>query len=161
MRIASFLATMGVVAGVGWTVIKGLWGLIGFGQQANQLFEDLPAVVRAFDRPWAGPLLSLLSALLLALVWYADNYLKPKTAPSLAEKWFHTVDTDGNIHLQGHILRDEGPGRVFVQLFDFVLGNPSTQRYLTKDEITQLRVYDTNEAMQEEYHRRYPELHRW
>lgn len=151
------LGQAGVAIGVVWTLVKGVWAAVGFGQQANQLVEDLPAFVRALDTPWSGGMLSLASALVIGAVWYADTNLKPA---SLKDKWFHTVDGRGNIVMQGKVLRDER-GRLFVQLFDFTLGDPSVQRYLTETERKDLRVYDTNAAMQDEFYRLHPELHRW
>jgi hypothetical protein len=84
--------------------------------------------------------------------------LPPK--PTLVGKWFHTFTSAGTVQLQGTVLRDED-GRLFVQLFDFVAGEPSTQRYMTENELQSAVFYDSNAAMQDEYYRLHPELHRY
>jgi hypothetical protein len=80
--------------------------------------------------------------------------------PTLFGKWFHTFTPAGAVQFQGTVLREED-GRLFVQLFDFVLGDPSTQRYLSENERQSAAFYDSNAAMQEEYYRLHPELHRY
>jgi hypothetical protein len=106
-----------------------------------------------------------LSLTILLLVIYVpiaayQSYreLEEQTSEVLLGKWFHTVTENGTINYQGKVLRQEG-GRYFIQLYDFVMGEPTTQRYLTQKEAESAQFYDSNEAMRHEYDRLNPPRH--
>lgn len=64
-------------------------------------------------------------------------------------KWFHTFDARGDVHWQGQILRDLGDGSYEVQLYSWVLGEPTNRDVLLP--VVRRVYYDTDAEMRAAY----------
>jgi hypothetical protein len=79
---------------------------------------------------------------------------QPERRHGLVGRWFHTFDEDGRVEKQGTII-DEISDKVYlVQLFEWILGEPSIQELIPLDEMTGWAFYGSGEDMQFAYSQR-------
>jgi len=71
---------------------------------------------------------------------------------TMAGLWFHSRK-DGNIHLQGQIVRDLKNGSYVVQLYSWLDGNPTDQKIVLLEEIKEWTFYKTDFDMRKAYHK--------
>ena len=157
MTRARFGATIVGVCGIVITAVVQLWSLISQWQQIEQLYEDAPRFMKTLGHPLAGPGIAVAAVIAYGGIVAFERVAKKSAKPSLAGKYFHTIDSKGEIENQGGVLRDED-GRLFAQLFRFSDGRRSIQRYLTVAEVQTARFYDSAEQMRAAYIGANPEL---
>jgi hypothetical protein len=63
-------------------------------------------------------------------------------------KFFHTVDEDGEIDKQGVVL-ERGNGRVVVELFSWITGEPTSEETFTELETARWKFYRTEKQWQD------------
>ena len=73
----------------------------------------------------------------------------------LIGKFFHSFTDEGIVHWQGYVLERPEPGMYLVQLFEWIMGEPSSQKLVPADDMKGWSFYDTNEEMNETYYRKY------
>jgi hypothetical protein len=73
---------------------------------------------------------------------------KTKTQDVLVGKFFHSWK-DGAIHWQGHILGSPAQGVYLVQLFEWLMGEPSSQHLVRLEDMCGWTFYSTCEHMNE------------
>lgn len=86
--------------------------------------------------------------------------MPPKTDGSLVGKWFHTTTTcECPCHArvaawQGQIISEPGPGIYLIELYEWFVGQPSGQEFITLADFMARNpvLYDTNEDMRFSYH---------
>ena len=117
-------------------------GAIGFYLSAVEQWRPLLA--------WSVPLglLALFLASYVPVVIYrAHHRLEGQVetgAVTLIGKFFHTFRPgDDTFQFQGEVLR-ESNGMLFVRLYD-TMGDPSTQQFLSDEQVASARFYDTAE----------------
>lgn len=66
--------------------------------------------------------------------------------------WFHSRK-DGKIHWQGCIHRDLLNGFLVVQLFDWLMGDPSVQKVVPFEDALQWDFYPTSRAMRRAWYK--------
>jgi hypothetical protein len=57
-------------------------------------------------------------------------------------KFFHTVDEDGEMAMQGVVL-EQANGRVMVALFSWITGEPTSEETFTELETAEWKFYQT------------------
>ena len=105
---------------------------------------------------WIGSPRSGVVVVIVALGVYAWLQLRkePKANPvTLVGKFFHTFQPGENTwQYQGQVLREEN-GRLFVQLYEPMLGEASTQQFLTQAQADSARFYDSEDEWRDEGYR--------
>lgn len=104
---------------------------------------------------WIVPLVILIAL----MTWYlpktiVDLYRELEhrvdvRAGGLAGKFFHTFHANGPLQYQGQVLREEN-GRLFVQLYEPLFGEASTQQFLTDEQVASARFYDSDDEWRSE-----------
>lgn len=64
---------------------------------------------------------------------------------NLVGKFFHSVDGKGGLRWQGTILSEPSPDMFLVQLFDWVMGQPSIQKLIPINEMNDWIFYSTHD----------------
>jgi hypothetical protein len=72
---------------------------------------------------------------------------------TLVGLWFHTYK-DGAVSWQGRVAREIGGGKYGVQLYDWAMGEPSVQKIVHVDTMSDWDFYPTAEAMRWAQHTR-------
>lgn len=66
-------------------------------------------------------------------------------------KWFHSFD-NGYTKWQGQVIASVHNDEYYlVQLYDFIMGEPSIQKLVSLQDMLLWQFYDTNEQMKDEY----------
>lgn len=81
-------------------------------------------------------------------------YEKAGTHSSLHDKvgkFFHSVDKDGAIEWQGRVLAEPVFGRFEVQLYEWLMGEPSDVLLVPSAAMKDFRFYDSAEAWRAAY----------
>ncbi len=81
------------------------------------------------------------------------QFIKGKDDRSLEGKFFHTFK-NGEIEWQGYVVAQQGDGYFLVQLLEWVLGEPSTQKVVHIGAMADWEFYNSAEEMNEAYERR-------
>lgn len=68
-------------------------------------------------------------------------------------KWFHSWSRTGEIEWQGQVLERLDDGRYLVQLYEWVLGEESTQEVVYWQRMSKWSFYETNARMRRAYDR--------
>lgn len=75
-----------------------------------------------------------------------------RVADPLVGQWFHSMHADGRtVEWQGQILGRTPEGCYFVQLYEWVMGEPSARQLVPAAQVTGWRFYPTCEAMNDWY----------
>ncbi|MDF0673749.1 MAG: GIY-YIG nuclease family protein [Nitrospira sp.] len=90
--------------------------------------------------------------------WFAPvqdllDFITGQTDKSLVGKFFHSFK-DGKICWQGYIVADQADGYYLVQLFEWVLGDPSVQKVIHLGQMADWDFYGSTDEMYEAYERR-------
>lgn len=76
----------------------------------------------------------------------------------LVGKFFHSVHADKKtIQWQGQIVDELAPGVFLLQLYDFLMGEESTQVIVPVSEMAYWRIYETDQEMREAYEKQQPQ----
>ena len=75
-------------------------------------------------------------------------------ANNLTGKFFHSFTEKGVIRWQGKILDHADPCTYLVQLYEWVVGEPSCQQFVDVEEIAGWAFYDDHDAWVDAYERR-------
>ena len=78
------------------------------------------------------------------------EFIKGKDRKALEGKFFHSFK-DGHVVWQGYVISEPTDGYFLVQLFEWVIGEPSTQKLVRIDTMLDWDFYDTAEEMNEAY----------
>ncbi len=68
-------------------------------------------------------------------------------ADSLVGLWFHSRTGDGEVHWQGQVLRSLPAERLIVQLYEWGMGELSTQKTVSLEDTSNWDFYMTNADM--------------
>jgi len=87
--------------------------------------------------------------------WFAPaeeilRFIKGKDDKSLEGKFFHTFK-DGELQWQGYIVAEQRDGYYLVQLFEWVLGEPSTQKVVHIGSMADWELYDSADEMNDAF----------
>ncbi len=80
--------------------------------------------------------------------YYKGIEAAQSTQATLTGLWFHSRHDD-DIVWQGQIVRDLGNGKYLVQLFEWIMGEPSVQKIVLASDMTAWDFYGTNDEMNE------------
>jgi hypothetical protein len=144
------LAERYFVVSVVWLILTIIWRVVDAWQLLNQFVQDAPLVIQ-----WATwPMLPAVVGASALLVYIAAQFVPEPETPRLPMdgKFFHTFHPNGQLRYQGQVLREED-GRMFVQIFEPMFGEPTVQRYLAVEERETARFYDSREEWDAEFHR--------
>jgi len=75
-----------------------------------------------------------------------NNAASAATNP-LHKQFFHSLNKDGLVHWQGHIIGNPEPGWYLVELFEWLWGEPNVRRLVHIDEMRTWLFYDSAESM--------------
>jgi hypothetical protein len=78
-----------------------------------------------------------------------------KNKQSLIGKFFHSYK-DGETQWQGQVLSRPSAGLYLVQLFEWLMGEPSDQKLISLAEMKEWTFYDTVEEWTGAYEQKYP-----
>jgi hypothetical protein len=86
---------------------------------------------------------------------------KPATSKKrkhpLVGKFFHSLEADKKtIKWQGQILEEVGPGILLVQLYEYLMGQPSNQVMVPISDMAYWPIYDTDDEMREAFEAQNP-----
>lgn len=81
------------------------------------------------------------------------QFIKGKDDRSMEGKFFHTVK-NGELEWQGYVVAQQGDGYFLVQLFEWVMGEPSTQKVVHLGAMADWEFYNSAEEMNDAYERR-------
>lgn len=76
---------------------------------------------------------------------------EPFERDPLIGRFFHSFSAHGEIQWQGYIEAKINDGHYLVQLFDWMLGDPSTERVVSLDMMREWKLYRTNGEMVDAY----------
>jgi hypothetical protein len=65
--------------------------------------------------------------------------------------FFHTFDTNGRIESQGLIIAEDLFGFYLVQYFEWIMGEPSSEELIHKNDTAAWRWYESAEEMRDAY----------
>ncbi len=88
--------------------------------------------------------------------------MKKKTATKKAKhplvgKFFHSLEADRRtIKWQGQILDEVAPGILLVQLYEYLMGQPSNQVMVPISDMAYWPIYETDDEMREAFERQRP-----
>ncbi len=143
-----------------WSTARSWSALAAIGIGIAGLYFTVPNDLRiqlAWEIPSAMVIL-LLAVFTPAAIYESYKELEAQVASSeddLVNKWFHTMSEEGKIQYQGKVLENRN-GRYLIQLYSFLDGEPTTQRFMTAQEYWNARFYHSNKAMLAEYERLHP-----
>jgi hypothetical protein len=82
---------------------------------------------------------------------------------SLVGKFFHARNLEGSVSWQGRILAEPSPGVFYVELYEWLMGEPDTRTLVRLDDmlslypngrpVTRFEFYDTAEQMTDKWNR--------
>ena len=75
---------------------------------------------------------------------FAAAEKKSRANSTLIGRYFHTVK-NGNIDYQGKILAEHAPGEYDVQLFGWLMGEPTSRKIVEIESMDEWRFYETRE----------------
>lgn len=84
------------------------------------------------------------------------EFIRGQDRRSLVGKFFHTFK-DSKVQWQGYVISEPRDGFFLVQLFDWLMGEPSCQKLVRIEEMLSWDFYDTAEEMNDTYQRKYAE----
>ena len=123
---------------------------VGYPDWGDRVLSERGRTVETVLLAWSVPLglLALFLASYVPVVIYrAHHRLEGQVetgAVTLVGKFFHTFRPgDDTFQFQGEVLR-ESNGMLFVRLYD-TMGDPSTQQFLSDEQVASARFYDTAE----------------
>lgn len=86
------------------------------------------------------------------------QFIKGTNTRSLDGKFFHTF-VDNQVEWQGYIISEPKDSFFLVQLFDWILGEPSNQKLVSINDMLSWNFYDSVEEMNDAYYNKYRQKH--
>ena len=140
---------------------------IGFADSPNKRLADLQTgstdklvLIRAIDgdKTTEADLHAKFAVHRLQGEWFSPaeeiiQFIKGKDDKSLEGKFFHSFK-DGEISWQGYVVAEQSDGYYLVQLFEWVLGEPSTQKVVHIGSMADWEFYSSSDEMNDAYERR-------
>jgi hypothetical protein len=80
-----------------------------------------------------------------------DNNAVSATTNPLCRQFFHSLDKDGVVNWQGHIIGNPEPGWYLVEIFEWLCGEPYVRRLVHIDEMRTWLFYDSAGSMRVSY----------
>lgn len=140
---------------------------IGFADRPNKRLADLQTgsteklvLIKAIegDRAMEAELHKQFALHRLQGEWFtpADEivqFIRGRDDRSLEGKFFHSV-RDGKIKWQGYVMAEQADGYYLVQLFEWLMGEPSIQKVVHIGAMSDWEFYSSADEMNEAYARR-------
>ncbi|MGE4419997.1 MAG: GIY-YIG nuclease family protein [Sulfurimonas sp.] len=82
------------------------------------------------------------------------QFIKETNTKSLDGKFFHTFKNN-QVEWQGYIISEPKDGFFLIQLFDWILGEPSNQKLVSINDMLSWNFYDSVEEMNDAYYNKY------
>lgn len=111
------------------------------------------------DQKLEGQLHELFSHCRLDGEWFSPadeilEFIKGKDRKTLEGKFFHSFK-DGKVVWQGYVIAEAKDGYFLVQLFEWVMGEPSCQKLVRVDTMLGWDFYDTAQEMNDAWQRKW------
>ena len=146
-----------------------VWRFVGDVSRAKSLYDNWGWWSGLLMSPLVPAAITVLSVVVLLIVRKHDEdyavapapiesvsnpAIIPPAAqqPTLVGKFAHVLNDEGQVKFQVHVLREED-GRLFVQMFSALTGDPTNQRFLTESEVARTNFYNTQEEWLDAYRR--------
>lgn len=85
--------------------------------------------------------------------WAAGKHNADPDKHPFVGKWFHSIE-NGEIKWQGQILSEVTEGKFLIQLYSWIMGEPTDQIVVSVEEIVKWHFYATDEDMRFAYDKR-------